>query len=290
MIENEFLKLKTNEMGGHLSSIFDKKKNTEIIYQPLEKSWQGQDIFIFPFIARLKDGFYIYKGKRYEFKNHGLIRYMKGEYFSNNENEEGYIFRSDFETKERYPFDFVATVKYKLNGNEIECEYSVRNCDNEEMPFEIGMHPAFLLPGSFKSDVFEMKDNKIVFNGANELVRLKQDDTFSFMTSEKEIIKNNEMDLSKDLFRKINTYIFESKNINNIVLYKKDNSKITLNFNHSQFIAVWSDNYYGNYVCIEPWSGLPDYIDPKREISEKPFMKFLKPGKTFKYSYSIKVN
>lgn len=74
--ENEYISLEINEKGGCLKSIFDKKRNVELLYQPLQDSWQGQDIFIFPFIARLKDGTYTIDDKEYSLKNHGLLRYM----------------------------------------------------------------------------------------------------------------------------------------------------------------------------------------------------------------------
>ena len=51
--ENEYLSLEVNENGGCIKSIYDKKRDKELLYQPVEESWKGQDIFIFPFIARL---------------------------------------------------------------------------------------------------------------------------------------------------------------------------------------------------------------------------------------------
>ena len=97
ILENEYLRLKIKDQGGSMTSIFDKKKNEECLYQPLSNSWQGQDIFIFPFIARLKDGYYLHNGKRYEFKNHGLIRYMVGE-MSCDEKRAKVSFKSDADT------------------------------------------------------------------------------------------------------------------------------------------------------------------------------------------------
>ena len=76
-IENEFLKVAVNINGGSLTSIYDKTNNKELLYQPDGKSWAGQDVVIFPFVARLKDGKYTYNNDTYSMKNHGLIRYNK---------------------------------------------------------------------------------------------------------------------------------------------------------------------------------------------------------------------
>lgn len=57
-IQNKELSITVNPNGGALSSIYDLRKNKELLYQPIENSWQGQDVIIFPFVARLKDGNY----------------------------------------------------------------------------------------------------------------------------------------------------------------------------------------------------------------------------------------
>ena len=57
-IENQYLKVGVHLHGGSLASIYDKEKCEELLYQPKPDSWQGQDIAIFPFIARLKDKVY----------------------------------------------------------------------------------------------------------------------------------------------------------------------------------------------------------------------------------------
>lgn len=105
-IQNKELSITVNPNGGALSSIYDLRKNKELLYQPIQNSWQGQDVIIFPFVARLKDGNYQYKGKTYERKNHGLIRYRKGIETKINDQELKVEFHSDEETKKRYPFDF----------------------------------------------------------------------------------------------------------------------------------------------------------------------------------------
>ena len=63
VLENDILKIEINENGGCLKSIYDKIKNEELLYQPDKRSWSGQDVVIFPFVARLKNGSYTVDGK-----------------------------------------------------------------------------------------------------------------------------------------------------------------------------------------------------------------------------------
>ena len=57
-IENEKISLEVGERGGSMVSLFDKERGEELLYQPHPDSWQGQDIIIFPVVARLMDQSY----------------------------------------------------------------------------------------------------------------------------------------------------------------------------------------------------------------------------------------
>lgn len=288
-LENEYIKIAVKDEGGSLASIFDKKNNKECLYQPLENSWQGQDVFIFPFIARLKDGYYLHNDKKYEMKNHGLIRYMKGEIIKG-KNDIKVIFKSDEETLKRYPFNFEAIIDYSLKDNELIISYEIINESEEELPFGLGAHPAFMIPGKVDNHAFIMEGNSIIFESKTDLIQMKLDETGSFIIDEINYPNNNKIDLSKDLFKKENTLILKAKDINEFKLNKKDGSSLTLKKGEAPFIAIWSDKVFGNYVCIEPWFGVPDFMDPIREISNKKYIEKIKPNSSFEYSYSIKIN
>ena len=281
IIENDLFKIETTSLGGHLTSIYSKKKDKEYLYQIRKDSWNGQDIFIFPFIARVKDYFLI-DNKKYTFKNHGLIRYMNGK-----EDGNSYIFNSNDETFKNYPYKFTAKISYILIKNELIINYEIINNDTKDMPFMLGAHPAFKLPFVENENESDISNNSIILKTKGKIIQELQDSTFSFMLGQKQEYKTNIIKLSKELFRKTNTIILDGKNIDKIILKKKDKTSIILNFNHSDFIAIWSDNYYGDYVCIEPWLGLPDYLNPVLELSKKPGIHILKPGSVFKYHYSM---
>lgn len=289
-LENEFLKLQVTTCGGTMTSIYDKRRNVELLYQKNPDSWQGQDAFIFPFIARLKDGYYTHNGKRYDFKNHGLIRYMISEDVVKEDNFIEIMFHSDKDTLKRYPFDFEAKIKYELLDNKIKISYDILNKSKEDMPFELGAHPAFRLPGQRKKDEYDISGNYIEFDSIKNLKLMEQEDTFSFVVGEMDYLDTDVIALDKKLFNDINTLILKADDISTISLYKKDTSRITLKVGDVPFIALWSDMKWGDYVCIEPWTGLPDYVEPEREITKKPFIKLLKPNQHFNYSYEIIVD
>lgn len=290
-LENEFIKLNVTTCGGSMTSIFDKRRNEELLYQKNPDSRQGQDVVIFPFIARLKDGYYLHNRKRYDFKNHGLIRYMVGEDVSTDENKITISFTSDQTTLRRFPFDFELLVNYELIENKIKISYEVINKGGEDLPFEIGAHPAFKLPGKKTKKEFDISGNYLKFEKETQLHLMELDDTASFVQGEIEFFDTDRIDLNKKLFNDINTIILKGEDFDNsISLYKKDGSKLTVSSSDASFFALWSDKIWGDYVCIEQWTGLPDYEEPIREISKKPYIKKIKKGEHYVFTYEITID
>lgn len=288
-IENDELKVSIDFKGGSLNSIYDKKRNKELLYQPRKDSWQGQDVFIFPFIARLKNQTYTYENKEYHLKNHGLIRYMEGKRETSRD-DVSIVFESDEETKKQYPFDFVAHVKYKLVHNKLIVSYLVKNKSNTPMPYMIGGHPAFMLPGIERVDEFDISGNYVTFDKTVSLIRIEQEETCSFNIGENEYKITDKINLSKELFHKINTYIFKANDFRFVTLHKLDGSTITLDIGEAKYLALWSGNSYGNFVAIEPWNGVPDYLDSSSDITKKKGIEFLSAGEETCFSYSITIN
>ena len=64
------------------------------------------------------------------------------------------------ETKKNYPFDFQLDITYRLTGQTITTEWEVTNLGDEEMPFQIGGHPAFYIPafGFDQKEIHNYKD------------------------------------------------------------------------------------------------------------------------------------
>lgn len=287
-IENELIALEVQERGGSMTSLFDKRRNVELLYQPKPDSWQGQDVFIFPFIARLVDQTYTYQGKTYSLKNHGLLRYMDCHMEKKAEDSLQVSFHSTEETKAQYPFDFEAYLTYSLKGNEVILSYRIVNLSKEPMPFMLGAHPAFALPGERKENEFDISGNRIIIEDTPSVNALLQEETFSFMTGKKERM-DSLIPLSKDLFRKINTIILEAEGFQDVRLEKKDGSSIVVHKEDAPYLALWSDMKFGDYVCIEPWHGIPDTLGVSKELSEKPGIHTLSVGCEFDCGYRIEI-
>ena len=119
-----------------------------------------------------------------------------------------------------------------------------------------------MLPGEKKEDEFDISGNTILFAKKMKLERVLQEETASF----------------------------NIKDIDQVTLKKKDGSRIIIHKGKTPFLALWSDQKWGNYVAIEPWDGLPDYVDCPKEMKDKKEIKMLKPNDEYVFSYSIEID
>ncbi|RAZ93590.1 aldose 1-epimerase family protein, partial [Klebsiella oxytoca] len=54
--------------------------------------------------------------------------------------------RSGLETLEKYPYEFILKLGYRLLSEGVEVLWQVENPGQEDLPFSIGGHPAFNCP------------------------------------------------------------------------------------------------------------------------------------------------
>lgn len=283
IIENDFLKIELNKHGACLKSIFDKRKNKELLYQPDGRSWSGQDVVIFPVIAALKNHRYKVDGKSYSLKNHGLIRYNDVYLVNQTEEEITLGFDDNEETLILYPFKFHFEVTYKLENDKISIKYHVINKNDKTMYFSVGGHPALgvnLINGEFENVAIEVDG---VFHKQYLL-----NEEGSQIVGERNINISGYKKLSKEEITAYHTLIYDARNVKSIKLNINDNCFI-FDVLNAPVVAMWSMEETGNFICVEPWWGLPDYDIPEEEISKKKEIIELDPQKEFETGYSITV-
>ncbi len=285
-INNGVLEVSVNEKGGSMTSI--KKAGFEYQWQGSEESWTGQDVVIFPFIARLKDGFYTVDGKEYSMKNHGLPRYATLDVEGKKQDEVTLSLTWSEETLKQYPYKFKLFVNYKLIDDELKVSYKVVNLDDKTIYFGIGGHPAFNLPLDRKDGYDDISGNYIEFENEVTLDNYFEEETGSYLTHKGTFGTVKRIDLSKDLFKKYHTMNLTGDKMDKVTLHRRDGIEVKMRLNNPKVLAIWSKPTYGSYVCIEPWQGIPDFDNPpSRELKDKELINSLEKGNEFVFSYSI---
>ena len=145
IIKNDRLRAEFTSVGAELLSLQD-IDGTEYMWQRTDKEFQQTAPLLFPFVSWLQDNTYQYQGKRYELP---FLEFAQHKNFTVSEQDEnGILFqlKSDAGTKIMYPFDFTFLASYRLEGDTLFVEFTIKNDDVENMYFAFGWHPTFHVP------------------------------------------------------------------------------------------------------------------------------------------------
>lgn len=281
-IENGFLKISIDEIGGELKSIFCKVNKKEYMWEGNPEFWASQSPILFPIVGKLKDDKYSYKGIMYPLTQHGFAR--RNNFKVESLEKEKVVFRldSDEETLKIYPFQFSLFVIYKLVLNRIEVEYVVQNLDNKNMYFSIGAHPGFALHSG------NIEDYTITFSPNKKSIKSYYSQTNTGLLIEKERIYETPINLNNKIFDN-GALIFNGIDVHTISLLNKNTRDgIVMNCPGFEYVAIWTKPN-ANFVCLEPWFGLGDFEDKSLDLKHKKGIKKLEEGKNFKCSFSLEV-
>ena len=271
IIENNYLKVSINPHGALLTSVLYKETNSELLYQVEEGSWPFQDVVIFPLIGA---GKFNYEGKEYTLSTrHGFIRNSDLKILHQEENKITFSFSSNENTLKEYPFVFTFLITYELIDNKLKVQTTVKNSDNKTMYFSYGSHTGFKANSQIGNIVFD-KDYQFLPLISGLIDENNQDNIFMNCTN-----------LKKDSFKKRDTFVFKGHN-EKLELYTGfDSIKITYEFD-SPYFAIWSNANKGEYVCIEPWWGISNYIDESSKLENRKSINKLKENEEASFSYT----
>ncbi|KGM98276.1 aldose epimerase [Clostridium novyi A str. 4552] len=282
IIENKFLRVAVKTHGAELCSLKSLKSNKEYIWQADEKYWNKHAPILFPIIGFLKDNEYEYNNEIYNLNKHGFARDLDFKLINKKKEKLVYLLEYNEDTLKKYPFKFQLYVNYILENKKLKIVYEVVNKDNKEMYFSIGGHPAF------NCDI-ESKRQYIKFEKEENLnTYILNLETGLLEHAKNRVLQNkNILPLDYELFNQ-DTLVFERINSDSLYImdnHAKENLKITIkNF---PYLTLWSPK--APFLCIEPWYGVPDFIDSKNKIQDKIGIEKLEVEKIFKCNYDLEI-
>ncbi len=278
-IKNEYLNVTISTLGAEIQSV--KKAEKEMIWQGAEGFWNKHAPVLFPICGMVKDDEYILEGKKYNLAKHGFA--SKSEFLAESvqDVEATFLLKSTEETKKCFPFDFELRLIYTLDGEKLKVDYSIKNLGENDMYCSIGAHEAYACPGGIEkySVIFEhIEDfNSIKLKGA-----LLGRDTFS-------VGKNtNEIKLSYKYFvPEIDTLVFSDlKSRKAWIKNNETGEKIEIQYDGFDYLGIWTTKD-AEYICFEPWCGIPDYFDTDKDITKKAGILKIPPKQTMIKTHSI---
>ncbi len=276
-LQNADLTAKISELGAHLKSL--KRGDCEYLWQGDPQVWSGTAPVLFPFLCTLKDNKYILDGKEYFMEKHGFARNKMFEVESVSETAATFLLKEDVETLKSYPFTFEFRVIFTLGEEDLTVEYSVKNTNGREMYFSVGAHEAYVTPEG-------IEDYDIIF---------PQKEIFDSVLLNGGLLQKNNMLIAKntnvlplyDKYFILDTLIFKNlKSKSCILKNRKTERAVEVEFPHCDYLAIWHKPSAG-YICIEPWSGLPDNEDTNHNLKEKEGIITLAAGEKYSNIHKI---
>ena len=285
-LENDVCHVAINHHGAELSSFLLKVDNLEYVWQGNPEYWGRHAPVLFPFVGKLKDNKYSYKGNSYEMGQHGFARDMIFDLVSSDDNHVLLSLKSTPETLKKYPFDFELKILYTLVETELTVSYEVTT-QSEEMFFSIGGHPAFNTP-LVEGTTFE--DYYLHFAPSKSRFLLPLDGPYVNLQEKTLAQTNTSIQLNREFFAN-DAFILETKGDNTFsILSDKTEHGVSISYNDLPYIGIWTPYPKESpFVCLEPWAGIADTLDATGNIEDKLGINRITSEDTFKSSYTIKI-
>ena len=283
-IQNQCLTVQVEDLGAQLASIRT-PDGEEYLWQGNPDIWARRAPILFPFIGRLREGSYDLDGTAYAISTHGFARDMAFTVTEQGPDRVSLRLTDTPETRAVYPFAFGLTVTYALEGNRLVKSHRVENRSDRDMLYELGAHDGFRVPGP-------MKEWSVRLPGL-EAVRLYGMDGQLMVTPPGEPVPLTEgaLPLTPASFG-LDTLILDSPPGARAVLTDPlGRPRVAVTFLDFPYLGLWTADkpFDTGYVCIEPWSSLPDATFVGRELGDKAGVRRLAPGESETLSYTTEI-
>lgn len=277
-VKTNELEIKISTLGAELQSV-KSKNGEEFLWEGDPAVWSGKAPILFPICGGLKEDRYTLSGKEYSLSKHGFLKKSEFEVEELSENSVVMLFKSNEETKKVYPFDFEFRAVFEAFENRLDICYKIKNLSSCEMYYSVGAHEAYACPEGIEEYTvkFSEKENldASVLQGnllSDEFVRIAENTDL--------------LPLKKEYFE-IDALVFKKIKSRGVSLIKNNSTKrIDVSFDDFCYLLLWHA-YNSKYMCIEPWTGIPDVCGSTFDLEKKEGITKLSPENEDNIKHSI---
>lgn len=260
----------------------------EVIWQGDPAVWADQTPILFPIIGNAKDGQVIIDGKAYPMTKHGFARKAMFRPSVVGENYVTLELTESEETLAQYPFEFTLEITYELTENGFRCFFTVENNSDRPMPFCVGGHPAFVVPMEAGA-AFE--DYRVLFPEDEAVTNLLCPGGQLINGSETLTFPGGVLALDHAIFDEKDTLLLPELASRCIDLVHKDSGHgLRFSWEGMEALAIWTHTFtHGDYLCLEPWHGLPGMVEESGVFEEKRYASLLEPEDGYTCHFEVEL-
>jgi galactose mutarotase-like enzyme len=251
--------------------------------------WGRRSPILFPMVGKVYGSAFRVDGKEYPMGQHGFARDSEFEKVG-----ERYVLSGC--PLEKYPYKFELAVTYRTEGNKFIAEWTVTNKDSKDIHFQIGAHPALMLPDYHETDpihgylqCFDANDNLVkqpmLIHGLREGYLTELSSPVPMPVDEDGLLP-----ITNDTFA-IDTFMLEHGTVKSVALLDKNKKPyLKVGSDQTEAYGLWAPHKPGcPFVCLEPWCGITDLHGFTGELSERYLNHKLAPGEKFEFTYWIEI-
>lgn len=284
-LSNDLLTVSIQDAGAQLCSVRS-AGGTEYLWQADPAVWGRHAPLLFPLIGRLQDSQYTLDGRAWSISTHGFARDAQFQVSEQGPTALSFQLEDSEETRRVYPFSFVLTVTYTLEGSRLTKAHRVENRSAVPMLYELGGHDGFrtpLEPGE------TMADYAVTISGVEELRPYGMDSRCMLTIGEARFpLEGGRIPLCPRVFG-LDTIVLDLEGERRAALVDRSGrERVVVECPDFPYLGLWTADkpFDTGYFCIEPWSALPDAVFVGRGLEDKAGIRRLEPGGVHVLTYT----
>lgn len=280
------IEFKVSTHGAELQSL--QLEGKEYLWHGDAKYWGRRSPILFPMVGKVYGGSFRVEGKEYPMGQHGFARDSEFTF-----DGERYVLADC--PLEKYPYRFELSVRYRAEGRRFYAEWEVLNTDSKDIHFQIGAHPALMLPDYHEEDpvhgylkCFDADGRPVaqpmLYHGlaGGYLTQLPAPVPMP--------MDDGLLPITADTFS-IDTFMIEQGQVKSVTMLDKlKRPYLSVGSSQTQAYGIWAPHKPGcPFVCLEPWCGITDLEGYSGGLRDRYLNHSLAPGEKFEFTYWIEV-
>lgn len=278
-LQNGILTVSLSTLGAELTSVLD-QGGTQRIWQGAPGFWSKHAPVLFPIAGALKENRYALGGKDYTLPKHGFARECEFRVEEQSQDAATFLLTGEMTQNPGFPFTYAFRVRFTLLNHSIRIDYSTENLGDVPFWYGVGAHEGYDCPGGYAA-------HELAFDqDTGMLTRYVLRGGLLTGGTEPVPMQGNILPIRDQLFEN-DTLILLTHGSRGVTLQSKRHPrKVRVDFSGFDVLLIWAQ-MGAPYVCIEPWSCPPDFMDTDHDITKKPGMTRLAGGEAHTHTHTI---
>jgi len=276
-ITNDIITAEISELGAELRRLI--VNGEDRLWSGDPNWWANVAPVLFPICGGLREDKFTFEGVTYDLQKHGFAKLMEFKVERLGKSYATFLLESTEETLKCFPWEFEFRITYTLVANRVEVKYDIKNLSDKTMYMSVGSHEGYACPEGIEDYdvIFEREENLEAAVVDGKLIR-RETDT---------ILKNGKVLPLYEKYFDIDALVFTDVKSRFVTLRNRKTGKsVSVSFPDRDFLLLWTKPG-APYICIEPWAGIPSYIDEELDITVKTGINSVLPDTHFVSVHNI---